>query len=132
MEGTLNLSSYCVYTMRHTEWLERAYRTGRSGTVVENKRWVQGEKLFRQARRNNERMPIVFTAAEKDGGLIYYAFLDAVDVEDDGSQTTYSFSNLTPFDEERPKSSLTKRSDRKPLSDAYIRPYAICFTPDLS
>jgi hypothetical protein len=116
--------------MRHTDQLEDVYENkDGSDTFKENKRWVEGERLFRESQRNNEQMPILFTAAEKEGGLLYYALLDAVEV-DDGT-TTYSFSGLTPFDEERPKSSLVKKSDNKPLSDRYIRPYAICFTPDL-
>jgi hypothetical protein len=118
--------------MRHTDKLEEAYeKKHERDTVTENKRWVEGERLFRGFQRNNEQMPILFTAAEKEGGLIYYALLDAVKVDNDASTTTYTFSGLTPLDEERPKSSLVKKSDNKPLSDNYIRPYAICFTPAL-
>lgn len=106
MESGPSLSTYCVYTMRHTDCLVNALQEGGVGTVTENKRWVRGEELFRQARRNDERMPVLFAPAERDGGLIYYAFLDTVCVEDADSKTTYSFSGLTPFDEERPKSSL--------------------------
>lgn len=132
MEEKRNLSRYCIYTMRHTDQLQDVYENkGGSDTFTENKRWVEGERLFRESQRNNEQMPILFTAAEKEGGLLYYALLEAVEVDDDASTTTYSFGELTPFDEERPKSSLVKRSDNKPLSDNYIRPYAICFTPDL-
>jgi hypothetical protein len=75
-------------------------------------------------------MPILFTAAEDEGGLIYYASLASVEI-DDASQPTYSFSGLTRLDKERPKSSLIKRSDNRPPSEDYVRSYAICFTPDI-
>ena len=124
--------NYCVYTMRHTDQLQGVLdNLNGSATFEEHKRWVEGERLFRESQRQNERMPVLFAPAEKEGGVLFYAWLDAVDVNDDTSTTTYRFSNLTRLDKERPKSSLIKKSDHKPLSDNYIRPYAICVTPNL-
>jgi len=131
VEGKRTLSRFCIYTMRHTDKLKKAHEKSGSDAVTQNKRWVQGESLFREAQANDERMPILFTAAEDEGGLIFYACLASVEIDDDASQTTHSFSGLTRLDKERPKSSLVKRSDNRPLSDDYIRPYAICFTPDI-
>jgi hypothetical protein len=127
-----NISRYCIYTMRHTDQLKHAHgQGGGAGTFEENKRWVEGERLFREAEKNGEQMPILFTAAEKDSGLLCYAILTDLHLDPDTHRTRYSFTGLTPFYEDRPKSSLIKKSDNKPLSDNYIRPYAICFTPDL-
>ena len=104
MEGERNPSRYFIYTMRHTDQLDKVYvNEDGSGTFVENKKWVEGERLFEESQRSGERMPILFSAAEKEGGLIYHATLTAVEVDPETSTTRYSFENLTPFDEERPK-----------------------------
>jgi len=130
VEGEQTLSRFYIYTMRHTDKLKKAHEKSGSDTVIENKRGVKGESLFREAQANDERMPILFTAAADEGGLTYYAYLASVEI-DDASQTTYSFSGLTRLDKERPKISLIKRSDNRPPSDDYVKSYAICFTPDI-
>ncbi len=126
-----NISRYCVYTLRDTVKLDEAYDKGGSGSFKENRKWVEGERLFIESQRNKEQMPVLFAAAEKEGGLLYYAMLEAIEVDSDASKTEYDFTGLTPFREELPKSSLIKKSDNKPLSDNDIRPYRICLTPDL-
>ena len=134
MSEKRKISHYCVYTIRDTQALESVYRNeGGNGTFEESKTWAEGSRLFDDARRNRELMPILFAAAEKEGGLLFYAVLDSVEVKyaDLGMPTTvYSFTGLTPLKEERPKSSLIKKSDGKPLSNEYIRPYSVCLTLD--
>ncbi len=51
--------------------------------------------------------------------------------ETDGDlpKTTYRFTGLTRIEQSLPLSTLTLKNTRKSLSDKYIRPYAICFTP---
>jgi hypothetical protein len=44
--------------------------------------------------------------------------------------STYTFSELKLFDPQPPKSTLKKASDGQPLDQWFIRPYAICQTPD--
>lgn len=132
MTETRNVSRYCIYTMRHTDQLKYVHsQGGGAGTFEENKRWVEGEKLFNEAKKNGERMPILFAAAEKESGPLCYAMLTDLRLDPNSHKTRYSFTGLTPFYEDRPKSSLIKKSDGKPLSDNYIRPYAICLTPSL-
>ena len=79
-------------------------------------------------------MPILFSAAEADAELIYAAILTDIVVEAGdpdagiGPSTTHSFTGLHAISPSRPLSSLRKR-DGKPLSDSFIRPYAIVETP---
>ena len=87
-EGKSALSRCCVYTVRHTDHIDNVYEyKGGSGEFTENKKWVQGEKLFREAERNSEKMPIFFAPAEMDGGLVYRAILTPVEVDDYASGT---------------------------------------------
>lgn len=84
--------------------------------------------LRRLARAEGE-APLGFLTQGR--GIIYYAFLTAVQIagENNEGPTSYSFNGLTPVDAAVPKSQLTLRSNGKPLSDDYIRPYAIVHTP---
>lgn len=122
------ISEFCIYTMRKSDNLQYIYLGDGAGKFSEKKIWRTGHALFQQAREENKKMPIFFSAAEEDSGLIYFAFLESIEIMD--SVTTYSFSNLNEIDEPKPLSSLKLRSSQRPLSDNYIRPYAICDTPD--
>ena len=122
------ISEFCIYTMRKSDNLQYNYLGDGTGKFSEKKIWRTGYALFQKAREENKKMPIFFSAAEKDSGLIYYAILESIEIGD--SVTTYSFSNLNKIDEPKPLSSLKLQSSQNPLSDNYIRPYAICYTPD--
>jgi len=120
---------FCIYTILHSETLHAALRKG-GGVATERQVWVSGEKLFREAQKDGMRMPIIFAAAE-DGpkGLLYHALLDAVETDAVTQTTTYRYSGLKEIPNRPPLSSLKKRSDNQPLSDDFIRPYSICYTP---
>jgi hypothetical protein len=126
------LSEFCVYTILHSTELERVLAAGGSGKLVEHKAWTEGDRLFGQARATGQLMPIVFSAADEDAGLIFWGAIEDIDVErnEDGSaRTTCRYRDLRRIEPSRPKSALTLRSRRRPLSDSFIRPYALCRTP---
>jgi len=116
----------CVYTMRHSDDLEAAYGSGGKARWHENRGWKTGRKLL-ETRSPDESVPVIFSAAERDSALIFYARLGAVEVDESG--TTYQISGLRRLEEARPLSSLIVVSSGTPLPDSYIRPYAICRTP---
>ena len=74
-------------------------------------------------------MPVIFSAAEATTGLIYDGPLERVDVDED--QTSYAVGRVHALPEAYPLSSLILESTGEPLSDLYIRPYAVCQTPAL-
>lgn len=128
----MKLSTHCVYTMRHSDDLRRIAATSGKGVFTENKSWKSGSEIFGWASAKGERVPIIFSAAERESGLIYWALLTDVDLEpasEDGKvRTTYAFESLRPIEPPQRQSSLRLRTGRQ-LSDSYIRPYAICETP---
>lgn len=124
--GVSGWAARCVYTMRHSSDLEAAYASGGEARWHESRGWKTGRELV-AASAPDESVPVIFSAADRDSGLIYYARLDAVEVDESG--TTYSISELSPLVEPHPLSSLTVVSSGAPLPDSYIRPYAICWTP---
>jgi len=124
-------SKYCIYTIRQSDWLDERYQVNRAGTVTEGKSWKTGQELFNAAQADGETMPVVFAAAESITGLIYWAKLTSIAIKESGTgaETTYTFTDLTPIGPGHDLSELTLRESRRPLSDNYIRPYAICDTP---
>lgn len=129
MSENQSISRYCIYTMLHKQKLEEIFRSSGVGEAKEKKAWKEGQRLFREAQENGEKMPVLFNAADTGGGLIYYAFLKAVEVDEDDFSTTYKFAQLTKLEDKLPLSSLKLKSTNQPLSNDYIRPYAICHTP---
>ena len=74
-------------------------------------------------------MPVVFSGAEDDTGLIYWAIIDDIRIDEINRTTTCTYSDLKPITPARPKSSLRLKTGNRPLSENSIRPYAICYTP---
>jgi hypothetical protein len=123
------LSPFCIYTIRHSERLDEVYRAGGSNEFEENTTWKTGRQLLLEAKDRGMRVPVVFASTDVTDKLIYYAMLSRVEVDHENATTSYAFTDLTPIEGDHPLSSLKLRSNRRPLSDKFIRPYAICLTP---
>lgn len=57
-----HFSSYCIHTFRHSVELRREATAGGLHVLAERKRWVTGQRLWTEASRIGERMPIIFRA----------------------------------------------------------------------
>jgi hypothetical protein len=123
-----DLASYSVYTMRHSSTLHKQAAKSGSHSLHERKIWRTGYRLWQQAVKDQLPMPLIFSGAEASTGLIYWAVIDAIEVND--GTTTSRYSDLQPIDPPRPLSALRLRSSGRSMSEDYIRPYAICHTPD--
>lgn len=121
------LTDLCIYTIKHSDDLRTTLASGGGGTYTERKKWARGKRLLDEARRTGKRLPIIFAAAEGTFDLFAWAILDEV-VPD--LITSYTFSELRLFDPQPQKSTLKKASNGEPLAEWFIRPYAICQTPD--
>ena len=69
--------------MRKRDNLDFIYRCGGADTFSENKTWKTGYSLFMHAKEQQEKMPILFSAADESSGLIYYAFLESIAINED-------------------------------------------------
>ena len=119
----------CIYTIRHSQALADDYASGGSGEFTEYSRWAAGKRILEEARRSQQRVPVLFAPAEANiiGGVIYWALIEDIALTADG--TTVKFSALQPLAKMRRLSTLKKLSNGEPLSDYYIRPYVPCETP---
>ncbi len=133
MDSTQPLSPFCIYTLRHTSELEEVLLQGGDGEFKENRKWKTGKQLFLQAQRDGLLMPLLFAAAETEvgSGLIYVAALRDIEINDINSTTMYRFSDLKKLKNNPPLDSLKLKKTNQPLSNNFIRPYAICYTPAL-
>ena len=124
-----NLSRFCVYTMRHSAELDAQTKISGPHVLRERKAWTTGHQLWDQARRAGEMMPVVFSGAEDDTGLIYWPTIEDIRIDEATRATTCTYFGLKPINPARPKSSLRLKTGDRPLSEDFIRPYAICHTP---
>jgi hypothetical protein len=133
--AAVELYEYCVYTIRHSKELAHVAATGGSASYQEGKPWVTACRLLEQATPADERMPVLFSAADDWSGLIFWGLLTDIDVYDGDAargikpSTTFSFEHLTPIVPERRLSDLRLRSNGERLADRDIYPYRICITP---
>jgi hypothetical protein len=123
-----DLASYSIYTMRHSSMLHEQAAEGGNRTLHERKTWRTGHRLWREAVNDQLPMPLIFSGAEANTGLIHWALIDAIEVDEGATSCVYS--HLQPIEPPRPLSGLRLRSSGLPMSENYIRPYAICHTPD--
>ncbi|MCL5745573.1 MAG: hypothetical protein M1541_16885 [Acidobacteria bacterium] len=118
-----SFTDLCVYTIKHSDDLV----AGRSDTFHENRPWATARRLLVDAERRGESVAVVFAEAEKTDNLVAWAVLKDIQITPDG--TDYTFANLRRFKKPlRPKTDLRKRNG-EPLSQNFIRPYAICRRP---
>lgn len=129
---TGNVSKFSVFTLLHVDTLNRLHQDGGVGALTEGKPWVTGARLFHEAQKAGQRMPVIFADAAYNVEVIFYAFLTDVRVHGDHNEgpTDYRFEGLTPVSPPRRKSELMKRDGNVPLSDRLIWPYALVYTPD--
>jgi hypothetical protein len=128
-----SISQYCVYTIHHLDGLKDACKRAGSTTWSEFKSWSDVQKRRILAETLEQWMPILFSAADTGGGILYFGRLDDVVINRDRPRkpfTEYTFSNLTIVTPPRLLQSLRLVNSGEQLSPKFIRPYAICYTPD--
>ena len=127
------LSPFCIYTIRSSRTLTDDLERG-SGEFTEHKRWVGALGLLDRAKKTGQRLPLVFAHGECIDAVRYSAVIDDLDVstadERGNGTTTICFSDLRRLRTKQPLSALRLKSSGRPLSDDFIRPYAICHTPE--
>jgi hypothetical protein len=126
------LSSSCIYTLLHSGRLrEQAEQGGRHKLTERNKPWKRGSQLWAEAERAGDRMAIVFAGADDtEPGLIYWAIIEDITINEENLSTTCTYTNLRPISPLKRLSALRLLKSGRQLSDADIRPYRICQTPN--
>lgn len=116
-----------IYTILHVDKLQAAEAHGRRGTFTEGRCWTTGVTLLRKAHRAAVELPILFADAAQCSRLIYTAVLTDIVLGD--NETTYSFERLRRLRGNRRPQDLVLMGTGRHIAPHYIRPYAICETP---
>ena len=125
------VASSCIYTILHSQKLQEQAEEGGCHKLTEHKRWRKGSQLRAEAERSGDRMAIVFSGADDtQPGLIYWAIIDDITIDEEQRSTTCSYSNLRRISPRQRLSALQLLKSGRQLSDADIRLYRICQTPD--
>lgn len=127
-------SPFSIYTIRDSDFLATAHKRGGEGEFTETRRWTSARELFHTAQKTGQILPVLIASANTITGVIYTACIDDLRVsprDKNGNGTTIiRFSELQPLRPKRPLSALVLKSSGQPLSDNFIKPYAICHTPN--
>lgn len=122
-----------VYTVRRKKDLDQWASAGVAFTFRENKRWVSMAAHLERATNADAALPILFAAGESIDGVIYEGRLTRLVLSearsDDAEFSEITVTSLRRIRPKRPLSDLRLISTGRPLSDSFIRPYAICHTP---
>jgi hypothetical protein len=123
-----SLLTSCVYTIAHVDKLRGIANGDGRGTLTEAKPWTSGLKLLERANEEGVDLPILFADATDCSRLLFWAVLTKIDITPDG--TRYRFERLRPLPRNRSPQDLVLLSSGRPIAPGYIRPYALCETPD--
>lgn len=122
------LLDQCVYTIVERNRLWAASRDGGvSEPITEGRRWVGGKRLLDDAGAENSQVALLFGDAADCSQLIAWALLDSVEIRD--KTTDFKFRELRELSGHAPQE-LVLVSSGETIAPGFIRPYAICFTPD--
>jgi hypothetical protein len=123
---TTRLFPYCIYTTIGRDKLKGI----KKGDLVESKEWKTGEDLFRKACKAKQDMAIIFSDAARDcSALIYWAVISNIKLGERKTTCKFRSLRLLPKGKHRTQR-LRLKSTNKTIAPDFIRPYAICLTPD--
>jgi hypothetical protein len=121
----------CVYTIVGSDVIENAESAGSEGHFTEGKSWAKALELLQQANLENKLLLLLLADAAHIRGVEWIAQIVGIEISPDGS-TKVSFAGLHPLEDIRPRSDLQLLSTGTAMSNSYIRPYALCITPDFA
>jgi len=123
----MNLAEQCVYTIVSRDILDEYAHDQAPLTRAERKSWKTAKRLLDEATSKSLHLPIVLADAKDCSRLLYWGLL--VDLKFIGGDTSYTVDRLRPFRGEHVTQELVLLSTKKTIAPRFIRPYALCVTP---
>lgn len=124
-------SGFGVYTIVKRPKLDAAAATRtKSGAFSERKRWVTGHRLWRESIAVGNQMLVIFGDAAHTSRLLYSGVLTHVKLSTTG--TSYRVEHLRRIPGGHRTQELRLRKTGKKIAPGFIRPYAICHTPEFA
>ncbi|HYL13882.1 MAG TPA: hypothetical protein VEV41_12650 [Terriglobales bacterium] len=127
VKQTYSVTEFCVYTIRDGKELARLAKEGNPCSFEERKSWVTAGTLFQKAQLAKKAMPELFGDASDCRRLLFWGLLTDVTLRD--GLTSFAVDRLRRFNGKHAPQELVLRSSGKQIAPNFIRPYAICRTP---
>lgn len=143
----MNIAPYCLCAVVSDKALAALLEASGRGTYRDDHPWLVAADLVAEARRRDERMPILF-AAGKPARFSHWGFVESLEVLElhrSSWTTACAFTPLKPVNPIfeavdsvflKPAAEQLERERREgihahryALTEAELRPYAICETP---
>jgi hypothetical protein len=122
----------CVYTIVSLDVIDQSLKNEDwSGTFIEKKSWKKAIEFGLQAAEEDKILLLLLADASYIDGVVAAAIIDRIEILDNGS-SKISFFGAQYLKDIQALSKLRLLSTGQPLSDRYIRPYALCQTPDFA
>jgi hypothetical protein len=122
------LYKFCVSTIVGKKRLDEFALTGLA-KLTEAREWKTVVTLLEDARKNGERFPVILSdAAYNSEPLLLWGVLQRLEIKD--GSTTVELTDIQCVPGKHRRQDLALRSTGKNIKAKFIRPYAICFTPD--
>lgn len=121
----VQLDDSCVYTIATPERLLEASKF--QMPLHESKRWVGAAEYLKNAHNAGRELPIVFADSRDCSKLIAWSVLRSVAISP--KETHYTIGRLWAVPRSRPQN-LQLLNSKKHIAEGFIRPYALCKTPD--
>ena len=121
----VQLDDKCVYTIAAPERLLEASRD--QLPLLESQPWTSAAEYLNNAHRAGREFPIVFADARDCSRLIAWSVLRSIAIVE--KETHYSIGQLWAVPRSRPQD-LRLLNSKKNIAAGFIRPYALCETPE--
>jgi hypothetical protein len=122
------LSDSCVYTIVNIDKLAPVAAAGGPLECTERTRWVTAAKLLAKSQKEATGLPVLLADAKDCSRLLYWGVLTGLIVEEEHS--TYVLDRLRPIDGAHTPQELVLLSTGRTIKPEFIRPYALCRTPE--
>lgn len=127
MEETA-LYNFCVSTLVDRKRLGEFALTGR-GKFTEAREWKTVEALLGEARKTGERFPVILSdAAYNSEPLLLWGVLHKLEIK--AGSSTIQLRDVQRVRGKHGRQDLVLRDTGKNIKAHFIRPYAICETPE--
>ncbi len=122
------LAEACIYTIVHRDRLSAAEQSGLPATFMERRPWTSGRHLWMRACACGASMAVLFSDACDCTRLEYWGLLTDVTLTEHG--TSYTVDQVRKLPPGRTPQDLRLLKSGQTIAPGYIRPYAICQTPE--
>jgi hypothetical protein len=121
------LTDFCVYTIVSRDRLDPVARDGKPLVARTTRIWRDAHTLRKEAVASRKDLPILLGDAKDCSQLLYWGVLQKIELG--ANHTKYTVDRLRRLPRPHKPQELVLRSTGKHIAPGFIRPYALCHTP---